>query len=118
MSAVEAKYDQLHSNLQNELGPIDANFAMRLMYLERKVLKSSYPSVKPHVVLTIKYKQGIDRENKKSKLRTKYGMMVESIDNPQEILVVGYMDMNDITKISSDSDIDKITGKASPVIRG
>ncbi len=118
MSAVEAKYDQLRSNLQNELGPIDANFAMRLMYLERKVSKSSYPSKKPHVVLTIKYKQGIDRENKKSKLRTKYGMMVESIDNPQEILVVGYMDMSDVTEISSDSDIDKITGKASPVIRG
>lgn len=118
MSAIEAKYDQLRSNLQNELGSIDANFAMRLMYLERKVAKSSYPSVKPHVVLTIKYKQGIDRENKKSKLRTKYSMMVESVDNPQEILVVGYMDMNDITKISSDSDIDKITGKASLVIQG
>ncbi len=118
MSAIEAKYDQLRSNLQNELGPIDANFAMRLMYLERKVSKSYHPSVKPHVVLTIKYKQGIDRGNKKSKLIAKYGMMVESIDNPQEILVVGYMDMSDVTEISSDSDIDKITGKASPVIRG
>jgi len=118
MSTVKAKYDQLRSNLQNELGLIDANFAMRLMYLERKVSKSSYPSVKPHVVLTIKYKQGMDRENKKSKLRTKYGMMVESIDDPQEILVAGYMDMSDVTKISSDSDIDKITGKASLVIRG
>jgi len=118
MSTVEAKYEKLRSTLQNELGPIDANFAMRLMYLERKASKSYYPTVKPHVFLTIKYKQGIDGENKKSKLRTKYGMMVESMDNLQEILVEGYMDMSVVTEISSDSDIDKITGKASLVILG
>jgi len=117
MSAVEAKYEQFRSNLQDELGPIDANFAMRLMYLERKVSNSYPPSVKPNVVLTIKYKQGIDLENKKSKLRIKYGLMVESLDGPQEILAMGYQDLGDVIEILSDSDIDKITGKASPIIR-
>ena len=116
MSAIETKYDQFCSNLQDELGPIDANFAMRLMYLERKVSKSYQPSVKPHVVLTIKYKQGSDRENKKFKLRTKFGALVESLDEPQEVLVMDYMDMNDIIEIAYDSDIEKIKGKASPII--
>ncbi|MCE9652597.1 MAG: hypothetical protein K8Q89_06025 [Nitrosarchaeum sp.] len=72
---------------------------------------------KPHVALTITFKKGINRESKVENLRTK-GLMVESIDEPNALLVMGYMDMNKVVEISKDSDIEKITGKASPIIRG
>ncbi len=117
MSRVEAKYDQLLSQLRNMLGPIDEKFATRLMYLERKGSESFHPSVKPHVVLTIHYKDGVDRKAKQSKLRSKSGFMVELAD-PNDIHCMGYMNMDDIMRISSDFDIEKVTGKASPTIRG
>ncbi len=118
MSEVESRYEKLLSELQSLVGVIEVNFAMRLMYLERKMAKSLQPSVKPHVTLTIKYKEGINREAKISSLRTKYGHMCENLDDPREILSAGYMQIDDVLKVSSDPDIEKITGKASPIIRG
>lgn len=116
MSSVETRYEEFLSELQRLAGPVDANFVMRLLYLERKMAKSLQPTVKPHVALTIKYKEGIDRDTKISTIRTKYGHMCENLKNPNEILSVGYMKINDVLELSSDSDIEKITGKASPII--
>jgi hypothetical protein len=114
---VEAKYDQFLAELQSIMGPVDPNFAMRLMYLERKMAKSIQSSIKPHVALTIKLKSEANKESKVQSLRSK-GLMVEGIDEPNTILVMGYMDMNNVADISTDAEIEKITGKASPVIRG
>lgn len=118
MSVVESKYEEFLSDLKKMIGPIDVNFAMRLMYLERKMAKSLQPTIMPHVVLTIKYKQGTNRDAKLSAIRTKYGHMSENLDDPNEILSSGYMKMDDVLEISSDPDIENISGKASPVIRG
>lgn len=115
---IKAKYDQFLAELRNIAGPLDPNFAMRLMYLERKMAKSLQPSISPHVALTIKFKAGVSREVKVENLRTTHGLMVSNLDEPDEILAVGYMDINKVVEISSDSDIEKITGKASPIIRG
>jgi len=40
------------------------------------------------------------------------------IAEPNEILATGYLDMNKVLEISIDSYIEKISGKANPVIRG
>lgn len=117
MSSVEQKYDQFLSELKQLVGPLDVNFATRLMYLERKMAKSLQPSVKPHVVLTIRYKNGIDRNDKISSLRDK-GYMTENLDDPNEILCAGYMNIDDVLSITSDPDVENATGKASPIIRG
>ena len=114
---VETKYDKFLSEIQNIVGPVDPNFAMRLMYLERKMSKSTQSSIKPHVSLTVAFKNGVNRESKVENLRSR-GLMVESIDEPDALLVMGYMDMNKVAEISADPDIEKITGKASPIIRG
>ena len=113
---IEAKYEQFLSELKDIASPVDPNFAMRLMYLERKMAKSIQSKVKPHVALTVKFRAGINRDAKISNLRNE-GWMVENIDEPDTILVMGNMDMNRVADISNDPDIDKITGKASPVIR-
>lgn len=116
--SVEAKYEEFLSELKNLIGPVDVNFALRLMYLERKMAKSLQPTVGPHVTLTIKYKKGVDRDSKLDAIRTKYGYMCENLDEPNEILSADYMKIDDVLDVSSDPDIEKITGKASPVIRG
>ncbi|MFQ5440311.1 MAG: hypothetical protein ACE5DL_02505 [Nitrosopumilaceae archaeon] len=115
---IEGKYDQFLEELANTVGPLDPNFAMRLMYLERKMLKSMQPSILPHVALTIQFKTGVNRDNKIENLRTTHGLWAENLDKANEILATGYMDMNKVLEISTDSDIETISGKASPVIRG
>lgn len=114
---VEKMYDDFLLNLKEKLGTVDPVFATRLMYLERKMTKSYHPSVKPHVVLTITYKSEVDREAKRAQIRSKGGMMVDLLDNPREILCMGYMDINDVQQLASDPDIEKVTGKASPILR-
>lgn len=118
MSQVESKYDEFLANLQKTLRVIDPTFATRLMYLERKIPKTYHPTVKPHVSLTIRYKQGTDRNKKQFFLRDKYGFMVELLDEPHEILCMGYMDMGMVERIAVDPDIELITGKTSTVLSG
>lgn len=114
-SEIEAMYEDFLVKLKEKLGPIDINFATRLMYLERKMLQSLQPSVKPHVTLTVTYKPNVNLENKQEKLRE--SMMVQHMNNPPELLCVGQMNMDDVIHLSSDLDIEKISGKASPIIR-
>jgi len=114
-SEIETMYEDFLVRLKEKSGPIDANFATRLMYLERKMLQSFQPSVKPQVTLTITYNPNVNLENKQEKLRE--SMMVQHVDNPPALLCIGQMNMDDVANLSSDIDIDKITGKASPIIR-
>lgn len=114
-SEIEAMYEDFLGKLEEKLGPIDINFATRLMYLERKMLQSFQPSVKPQVTLTVTYKSNVNLENKQEELRE--NMMVQHMDNPPALLCVGQMNMDDVMSLSSDLDIEKISGKASPIIR-
>lgn len=114
-SEVESMYEDFLGKLKEKLGPIDVNFATRLMYLERKMQQSLQPSVKPHVTLTVTYKPDINLENKQEGLRENF--MVQHMDNPPALLCVGQMNLDDVIDLSSDSDIEKITGRASPIVR-
>ncbi|MEM3065099.1 MAG: hypothetical protein QW177_06990 [Candidatus Nitrosotenuis sp.] len=116
-SQVEIKYDQFCSDLEKTLRNIDVNFALRLMYLERKTPLSYIPSVKdPHVVLTIKYKPQTKMDEKKYELRSKFGFEVDSSGDPTEIICLGYMNLGKVIEVSSDPHIVSIKGKASPTI--
>lgn len=114
-SEIEAMYEDFLAKLDEKLGPIEVNFATRLMYLERKMLQSLQPSVKPHVSLTITYKPNANLENKENDLRENF--MVQHMENPPALLCIGQMNLDDVIGLSSDSDIEKITGRASPIVR-
>ncbi len=114
-SEIEAMYEDFLVRLNEKSGPIDVNFATRLMYLERKMLQSFQPSVKPHVTLTVTYKSDVNLENKQDRLRENF--MVQHMNDPPALLCVGQMNLDDVISLSSDSDIEKITGKASPIVR-
>lgn len=112
MSQVETMYDQFVSQLADKLGNIDSNFALRLMYLERKLSGDL-----PHVALSIEYFPGINREGKQFVLREKYSLETELVDDPNKVKAMGRMLLEDVKRISSDPDIKRITGKSSPTIR-
>lgn len=114
-SEIESMYEDFLARLREKLGPVDANFATRLMYLERKMQQSFQPSIKPQVTLTMTYKHDVSLENKLDVLRDNF--MVEHMENPPALLCVGQMNLDDVVGLSSDSDIEKITGRASPIIR-
>ncbi len=114
---IETMYDNFLSQLKQKLGPVDPIFAIRLMYLERKMTKSYHPTMKPHVALTITYNPEVDLEAKRAGLQSKGGLMVDLFDNPKEILCMGCMNIQDVQELSVDSDNKNITGKASPVLR-
>lgn len=114
-SEIEAMYEDFLAKLGEKLGPIEVNFATRLMYLERKMLQSLQPSVKPHVTLTVTYKLNSNLENKENNLRESF--MVQHIESPPALLCIGQMNLDDVIHLSSDQDIEKITGRASPIIR-
>lgn len=111
----DVKYDQFLIDLTRILPKIDPNFACRMMYLERKLAKESPPE--PHVALTIEYKSGVDKEAKRAELRDKFNLEVDLMDEPNKVLSMGSMFLDKISKIGSDPDIIKISGKASPVVR-
>jgi len=115
VSEIESIYEDFLVRLKEKIGPINVNFATRLMYLERKMQISLQPSVKPHVSLTITYKPDVSLENKQNVLRDNF--MVQHIDNPPALLCVGQMNLDDVIGLSTDPDIIKITGRASPIAR-
>ncbi len=116
MSQVETMYDQFLSQLADKLGNIDSTFAMRLMYLERK-LSCLKCGDSPHVVLSIEYFPRINREEKQFVLREKYSLEVELVDDPNKVNAMGCMHLEDVRRISLDPDIKRITGKATPTVR-
>ena len=111
---IETIYDQYLSNLQNSLPNVDANFAHRVIYLERK-LSSEYVK-EPQVTLLIEYKSGADMEKKLYDLREKHSLEAENISE-HVLLAMSRMNLDKVQLIASDSDIVKISGKASPIIR-
>ena len=81
---------------------------LKIMYLERKL-----PSVAPHVELEIKLKSGINPTRKERDIRSKYGFQTSSLGE-HGLFAVGQMNMSLVAEIANDSDIEKISGVATP----
>lgn len=107
MSNAEAAYDNFLVDIGKILVKIDVNLAMQVMYYVRKFL-GHYPSVN----LDIHYKTGTNLEKKRYEFSSKYGFMNGHMGE-NGLVVKGNMDLKTIQEISSDSDIEKITGSAS-----
>lgn len=111
---IESTYDQYVSNLQNKLPNVDPNFVHRIMYLERKLVSESVKE--PQVTLLIEYKLGLDMNRKLNELRDKFALEAESTAE-NVLLAMSRLNLDQVIQIASDSDIMKISGKASPIIR-
>ena len=108
MSQIEAKYDSFRNSLRETLRNVDIDLMLKIMYLERKL-----PDVPPHVELEIYLKPGVDLKNKENALKAKYGFPTTLLGS-HGVLAVSQMSMDLVASIAQDSDIEKISGKATP----
>jgi len=81
---------------------------LKIMYLKRKL-----PSVSSHVELELKLKPGINRVKKDAYVRSKYGFQTSSLGE-HGLFAVGQMNMDLVAEITKNSDIEKISGVATP----
>ena len=108
MSNIEASFDEYKANLVHMLyDKVDADLAMKIMYLERKL-----PDVEPKVELDVKVKNDIIAQNLKNWFGAKLGYQVSCHKN--HITVVGLISIEKLAKIASYSDIEWISGSATP----
>ena len=108
MSQIEASYDQFQSSLRQMAKNVDSNLLMKIMYLERKL-----PDVAPHVELEIYLRKGVDIRRKENMIKAKYGFPTSMLGD-HGIIAVGQMDVEIISAISQDKDVENISGKATP----
>ena len=108
MSQIETQYDMFLTSLSETVKNVDVNLMLKIMYLERKL-----PSVAPHVELELKLKPGINKVKKEAYVRSKYGFQTSSLGE-HGLFAVGQMKMDLVAEIANDSDIEKISGVATP----
>jgi hypothetical protein len=104
---IEAQYDNFITEIGNELIKIDPQLAMQVMYYERR-----FTDVEPQVELHVRYKEGTNLDNKKDELDSKYGFLIAK-EGKHGMRVTGLMNLNRIYGISTDDDIEEISGFAS-----
>lgn len=108
MSQIETQYDTFLMSLKETVKNVDVNLMLKIMYLERQL-----PSVAPKVELEIKLKSGINQARKERDIRSKYGFQMSTLGE-HDLFAVGQMNMDLVSKIANDSDIEKISGVATP----
>lgn len=104
---IESMYDYVLENLSSKLQKIDPKLAMRVMEYER-----TFTDVEPAVNLHVHYKPGIDSEKKLDQLRSRYGYCMAR-EGRSSLFAQGNMSLKTIEVISSDVDVESVTGSAS-----
>jgi len=108
MSQIETQYDMFMSSLSETIKNVDVYLMLKIMYLERRL-----PDVAPHVELEIKLKSEVNPSKKQRDIRTKYGFQMSSLGE-HGLFAVGQMSMSLVEELAKDSDIEKISGMATP----
>jgi hypothetical protein len=104
---IEAQYDDFISEISSELKKVDPPLAMQVMYYERR-----FTDVEPQVELHIHYKEGTNLDKKKDELDSRYGLLIAK-EGKHGMRATGLMNLNRIYEISTDDDIEEISGFAS-----
>ena len=108
MSNVEASFDEYKAILVHMLNDkVDADLAMKIMYLERKL-----PDAEPKADLDIRVRDDAVAQNMKDWFGDKLGYQVSCHKN--HITVIGRMSIERLAKIASNPDIEWISGSATP----
>ena len=103
---IEQEYDHILAEIENKMSKIDPGLVMQTMYYERK-----FTDVEPQVELRVHYREGINLDQKRTGIETKYGFMVAK-EPHLTLRMIGLMTLSTIQQISNDSDIVDIDGMA------
>ena len=117
MSQVDREFDDFAKSLKKQLGKVDVDLALKILYLERQL---DYGQ-KPKVELYLCYRQGADLEKKKYELSEYFPCLSTTsfsnnpnIENCERVIKVECLtDLKTIHKLSQDDDIEKVSGTAS-----
>ena len=107
MSQVEVQYDEFLSSISKKIVNVDVNLLMKIMYLERRL-----PDVSPRVELHIEYKPRVDPMKKQEEMRQKFGFPTQT--SVSGLTAVGQMSVDTIEEISKDTEVEHISGTATP----
>jgi hypothetical protein len=108
MSNVEASFDEYKAILVHMLhDKVDADLAMKIMYLERKL-----PDAEPKAELDIRARDEAVAKRLRDWLGDKLGYQVMCHKN--HITAIGRMNIERLTGIASNPDIEWISGSATP----
>ena len=108
MMSIESSFDEYKAQLSKMLhDKVDPYLALRIMYLERRL-----PEFPPKVELDIKARDFNTASDLKELMRIEYGYEVAR--DKDHVTAVGFTNMEKLEKISALSDIEWITGSASP----
>jgi len=116
MQQIEKQYEEFVTEFGKKLDKVDVSFALQIMYLQRKI-----PNSLPKVELQVCYRPGTDLEKKRVELdnyfacisTTYFRKQNGSPDCENTLGVECLTDLDTVYKISQDSDIISIHGKAS-----
>ena len=107
MSEVEMSYDRYLAELSNRFhGKVDVNLALKIMYLERK-----FPDVEPRVDIDIKTRSSVNNQKKAYEIQSRFGLSTAIHD--AVIFGSGRLDIENLVKLASNSDVESIHGTAS-----
>lgn len=104
---IEAEYDEFLKDIQTKLKKIEPQLAIQAMYYERK-----FTDVEPHAEIVVRYKEGIDIDEKRFMLGKRYGFEMAA-EGHNELRVVGLMTLGTIHQISKDEDVENVSGTIS-----
>lgn len=104
---IESMYDYVLENISSKLQKIDPGLVMRVMEYER-----TFNNVEPAVNLHVHYKPGTDSGKKLDQIRSKYGYCMAK-EGKSSLLAQGNMSLKTIETISSDPEVESVTGFAS-----
>ena len=110
---LEVAYDQFYNEIVEQSPALDPDLAIRVMQIQRSLEKISPTRSKPHVHLYVKYKDGINFQEKVDAMRDQYPVQSAVSRWGDGVVVSGLMSIKNVQTICSDQDIVEVKGEAS-----
>ncbi|KAF6242915.1 hypothetical protein C6988_07030 [Nitrosopumilus sp. b1] len=112
-SPITELYNSFRKEVKTQIPPIEPDLAIKIMRIQRKLEKISPTRSKPHVNLYVKYKEGIEYQEKVDRIRDKYPIQASVSRWNDGIILSGLMSIDNVQTICSDPDITEVNGEAN-----
>lgn len=111
--SLEVVYDQFYQHVLDQSPALDPDLAIRVIQIQRSLEKISPTRSKPHVNLYVKYKDGVNFQEKVDAMRDQYPVQSAVSRWGDGVIVSGLMSVKNVQTICSDPEIVEVKGKAS-----
>ena len=105
---VEPFFNQFYQDIVKTVPVLEPGLAMKIMRLEKELLYGP-----PHVHLDVKYKDGVNYQEKVDAARDNHHVLASVSRWNDGVILTGSMTIELVQKICTDPDITQITGYAN-----